>query len=124
MLAVTTVNRRRTVVFYIQFWRHYLKIAPDCKAAGVKPFHRHALRHFSASRLLEAGASLKEIQEILGHSDSRTTEIYLHNLRQGRAAKVELMKGLESIVKTELHEICTKKTETGNPIKEVSGLTT
>jgi len=48
------------------------------KAAELKLFRFHDLRHTFATRLVEAGVSLRAVQELLGHGDSRMTEKYAH----------------------------------------------
>ena len=53
----------------------------------------HSIRHTAATNLLEAGATMKEVAEILGHKSVKTTEKYLH-------ANIERMRGVVNKLKS------------------------
>ena len=62
------------------------------KLDGFEGFHFHQLRHTYTSNLLSNGAALKDVQELLGHSDVSTTmNVYAHATREAKRTSARLL---------------------------------
>ena len=73
---VVFVNARGGPLGRTGFWRI---LAGHARAAGLSSHvHPHALRHSFATHLLQGGADLRVVQELLGHASVSTTAIYTH----------------------------------------------
>jgi len=66
------------------------------KKAGIKDFHFHDLRHTSASYMVMRGASLKAVQEHLGHTSLTMTQRYAHLSPEFQRSEVERLSGVFS----------------------------
>lgn len=59
---------------------------------GLESFHFHMLRHTFTTNLISGGAEIKDVQELLGHTDANTTmSIYAHSTREAKRTSARLL---------------------------------
>ena len=71
-----------------QVFARELKVLAGSVGIEARRVSPHVLRHAFASHLLQNGADLRVVQELLGHSDIATTQIYTHLLDERVASMV------------------------------------
>lgn len=70
------LNKHGKKISRVSVWKDLASLG---KKAGItQPLHPHLFRHTFASHLLQGGADLRSLQEMLGHANLTTTQIYTH----------------------------------------------
>jgi integrase len=87
------------------------------RRAGIENFTFHDLRHTFASHLIMRGASLKEVQELLGHKTVTMTLRYAHLAEENKRKAVGLLNGLTGYVSSDMSQNVTNAVSALHPAK-------
>ncbi len=78
-----------------------------CDQAGVRRISWHVLRHTFASHLVQKGVSIKAVQELLGHSDIKTTLRYAHISTESLRQSIRVLEGNKNVLINFGHNLAT-----------------
>jgi integrase len=79
-----------------RFYQVRRSFTSACRRAGIEAFRFHDLRHTFASQLVMRGASLKAVQELLGHADLKMTMRYAHLSQEHLKDSVNLLNDMST----------------------------
>ena len=85
------------------------------RRSGIEGFTFHDLRHTFASHLIMRGASLKEVQELLGHKTVTMTLRYAHLAEENKKKAVGLLNGLTGYVRSDMSQNVTNVVPVSSP---------
>ncbi len=78
------------------------------RLAGISDIHPHSLRHFFATTLIEQGAQLKAVQELMGHANISSTAIYMDLAPKHLESSVALLESVSVSVNKNIPKLGTK----------------
>ena len=91
-----------------------------CKQAGISQLRFHDMRHTFASRLVESGADLITVKDLLGHRSVKTTERYTHSCQEQKRKAVEsLVQQTDPVTQGQENLLHGRDMERGTPEKSV-----
>jgi integrase len=89
-----TIRKKQGLTSEYVFVYQSKRIKDVMKRAGILDANFHTLRHTFASHFVMRGGSLKALQEMLGHSNIKTTMRYAHLSQEHKKEAVKLLDGL------------------------------
>ncbi len=88
------------------YWTSLCHMQDACRKAGIDPIGWHVLRHTFASQLVSRGASMKAVQDLLGHSTVNMTQRYAHLAPEVLRDVISLLEPIKSKFRDSMSTTC------------------